>query len=253
MWWRVDGRARAGSLIGLPRSCQPAGPNPTGRPQTDCSDRNRSPNPNRTRPQTQVATTTTTRPTPPKKQSGSLAGSSSNVERSATICTRSSGSRTVPICACMPKRSSSCGRSSPSSGLPVVVCFGCCCVVVVGGGNELCVVSCCVGCVCCGSLFGGRVGAPRKRAARGAALWFTRSSSAPRLAAGRKPRAAPKESNAPQPTPHHSHQPPTPHPHHTNPYISSLVSRLLFLISLYRILSTLFIIITPLPSLPLSL
>mmetsp|Transcript_11746 Transcript_11746/g.20905 ORF Transcript_11746/g.20905 Transcript_11746/m.20905 type:complete len:294 (+) Transcript_11746:491-1372(+) len=47
------------------------------------------------------------------------AGFSSNWLRWLTICTRNLGSFTVPICACMPKRSNSWGRSSPSSGLPL--------------------------------------------------------------------------------------------------------------------------------------
>mmetsp|Transcript_144035 Transcript_144035/g.359112 ORF Transcript_144035/g.359112 Transcript_144035/m.359112 type:complete len:271 (+) Transcript_144035:354-1166(+) len=46
-------------------------------------------------------------------------GSSANCWQPSTICTRSSGSRSVRIMACMPKRSSNWGRSSPSSGLPL--------------------------------------------------------------------------------------------------------------------------------------
>mmetsp|Transcript_98079 Transcript_98079/g.263626 ORF Transcript_98079/g.263626 Transcript_98079/m.263626 type:complete len:270 (+) Transcript_98079:172-981(+) len=46
-------------------------------------------------------------------------GSSANFWQLSTICTRRSGSRSVLIMACMPKRSSSWGLSSPSSGLPL--------------------------------------------------------------------------------------------------------------------------------------
>mmetsp|Transcript_68807 Transcript_68807/g.108485 ORF Transcript_68807/g.108485 Transcript_68807/m.108485 type:complete len:220 (-) Transcript_68807:522-1181(-) len=46
-------------------------------------------------------------------------GSSAKSRVLSTIFTRSSGSRSVLMSACMPKRSNSWGRSSPSSGLPL--------------------------------------------------------------------------------------------------------------------------------------